>query len=33
VALLVFDRVLDMCRTAVNVFADACCAVIVAKFE
>jgi Na+/H+-dicarboxylate symporter len=31
--LLVFDRLLDMCRTAVNVFADACCAVIVAKLE
>jgi len=30
-ALLVFDRLLDMCRTAVNVFADACCAVIVAR--
>jgi len=32
-ALLVFDRPLDMCRTAVNVFADACCAVIVARLE
>jgi proton glutamate symport protein len=31
--LLVFERVLDMCRTAVNVFADACCAVIVARLE
>jgi Na+/H+-dicarboxylate symporter len=31
--LLVFDRILDMCRTAVNVFADACCAVIVARLE
>jgi Na+/H+-dicarboxylate symporter len=31
--LLVFDRVLDMCRTAVNVFADACCALIVATRE
>ncbi len=31
--LLVFERILDMCRTAVNVFADACCAVIVAKLE
>lgn len=31
--LLVFDRPLDMCRTAVNVFADACCAVIVARLE
>jgi proton glutamate symport protein len=31
--LLVFDRVLDMCRTAVNVFADAVCTVIVARLE
>jgi len=31
--LLVFDRFLDMCRTAVNVFADAVCAVIVARLE
>ncbi|HKE44067.1 MAG TPA: dicarboxylate/amino acid:cation symporter [Steroidobacteraceae bacterium] len=31
--LLVFDRILDMCRTAVNVFADACCALIVARLE
>jgi Na+/H+-dicarboxylate symporter len=31
--LLVFDRILDMCRTAVNVFADSCCAVIVARLE
>lgn len=31
--LLVFDRVLDMARTTVNVFADACCAVIVARLE
>jgi len=31
--LLVFDRLLDMCRTAVNVFADAVCAVIVARLE
>ena len=31
--LLVFDRVLDMARTTVNVFADACCAVIVARRE
>jgi Na+/H+-dicarboxylate symporter len=31
--LLVFERILDMCRTAVNVFADACCAVIVARLE
>ena len=31
--LLVLDRLLDMCRTAVNVFADASCAVIVARLE
>jgi Na+/H+-dicarboxylate symporter len=31
--LLVFDRVLDMARTAVNVFGDACCAVIVARLD
>ncbi len=31
--LLVTDRVLDMLRTAVNVFSDSCCAVLVAKTE
>lgn len=31
--LLVTDRILDMLRTAVNVFSDSCCAVIVAKLE
>jgi proton glutamate symport protein len=31
--LLVFDRILDMCRTAVNVLADAVCTVIVARLE
>ena len=31
--LLVFVRPLDMARTTVNVFADACCAVIVARLE
>jgi Na+/H+-dicarboxylate symporter len=31
--LLVFDRVLDMARTAINVLADASCAVIVARLE
>jgi Na+/H+-dicarboxylate symporter len=31
--LLVFDRVLDMLRTSVNVFGDSCCAVIVAKMN
>ncbi len=29
--LLVFDRLLDMMRTSVNVFGDACCATIVAR--
>lgn len=32
-ALLVLDRLLDMGRTAVNVFADAVCTVIVARLE
>lgn len=27
------DRILDMCRTMVNVFSDSCCAVLVAKSE
>jgi Na+/H+-dicarboxylate symporter len=27
------DRVLDMCRTTVNVFSDSCCAVLVARSE
>jgi proton glutamate symport protein len=31
--LLVLDRLLDMARTAINVLADACCAVIVARLE
>ena len=31
--LLVTDRILDMMRTAVNVFSDSCCAVIVASSE
>ncbi len=31
--LLVFDRLLDMCRTAINVLADSACAVIVARLE
>jgi proton glutamate symport protein len=31
--LLVFDRVLDMVRTSVNIFGDACCAVIVARLD
>lgn len=29
--LMVFDRVLDMLRTSVNIFGDACCATIVAR--
>ncbi len=29
--LMVFDRVLDMARTSVNIFGDSCCAVIVAR--
>jgi Na+/H+-dicarboxylate symporter len=29
----VFDRILDMCRTAVNIFGDSCCAVIVARLD
>ncbi|MEX1267128.1 MAG: dicarboxylate/amino acid:cation symporter, partial [Woeseia sp.] len=29
--LLVFDRVLDMARTSINIFGDACCAIIVAR--
>ena len=32
-ALLVTDRILDMLRTAVNVFSDSCCAVVMAKSE
>lgn len=31
--LLAVDRVLDMCRTSVNVFSDSCGAVIIAKLE
>lgn len=31
--LLILDRPLDMCRTAVNVFSDSCGAVIIAKTE
>jgi len=31
--LLVFDRILDMLRTSVNIFGDACCAVIVARLD
>ncbi len=31
--LLIFDRLLDMCRTAVNIFTDSCGAVLIAKSE
>ncbi|HEY5642645.1 MAG TPA: dicarboxylate/amino acid:cation symporter [Gammaproteobacteria bacterium] len=31
--LMVFDRILDMCRTSVNIWGDACCATIVARLE
>ncbi len=31
--ILVVDRVLDMCRTSVNVFSDSCGAVVIAKME
>jgi len=31
--LLVTDRVLDMCRTSVNIFSDSCGAVIIGKSE
>lgn len=31
--LFVFDRILDMARTSVNVFGDSCCAVIVARLQ
>ena len=31
--LLVFDRLLDMARTSVNIFGDACCAVIIARLD
>jgi len=31
--ILAVDRVLDMCRTTVNVFSDSCGAVIIARTE
>lgn len=31
--ILAVDRVLDMCRTAVNVFSDSCGAVIIARID
>ena len=32
-ALLLFDRILDMCRTSVNIWGDCCCATIVARLD
>jgi Na+/H+-dicarboxylate symporter len=31
--LMVFDRVLDMVRTSVNIFGDSCAAVIIARMD
>ena len=31
--LMVFDRILDMCRTSINIWGDMCCATIVARLE
>jgi len=31
--LMVFDRILDMCRTSINIWGDTCCATIVARLE
>jgi Na+/H+-dicarboxylate symporter len=31
--LMVFDRMLDMVRTSINVFGDSCCAIIVARLQ
>ena len=31
--LMVFDRILDMCRTSINVWGDAACVTIVARLE
>ncbi|MCF7806432.1 MAG: dicarboxylate/amino acid:cation symporter [Simkaniaceae bacterium] len=31
--IIAVDRLLDMCRTSVNVFSDSCCAILVAKTE
>ncbi len=31
--LMVFDRILDMCRPSINVWGDCCCATIVARLE
>jgi len=31
--ILAVDRILDMCRTAVNVFSDSCGAVVIGRME
>ena len=31
--ILAVDRILDMCRTSINVFSDSCGAVIIARLE
>ena len=31
--LMVFDRILDMCRTSVNIWGDICCATIIARLQ
>ncbi|MCH8100824.1 MAG: dicarboxylate/amino acid:cation symporter [Proteobacteria bacterium] len=31
--LMVFDRILDMCRTSINIWGDCCCATIVARLQ
>ncbi len=31
--LMVFDRILDMCRTSINIWGDICCATIIARLE
>ena len=31
--LMVFDRILDMCRTSINIWGDMCCATIIARLE
>jgi Na+/H+-dicarboxylate symporter len=31
--LMVFDRVLDMARTSINIWGDCCCATIVARLQ
>jgi len=31
--IIAVDRILDMCRTSVNVFSDSCAAVVIAKLQ